>query len=163
MMGPGAVFGEAALLASQPRTATVVAREELTVLVAARQALEHELYVDSWSGVFVRALAERFRDLDAQLDQARRREREAGIVQWVREHVLTEGRALGEGRWEAAWAEVVKAVPPAHTINEEILAAILDRAPRVALDRGRGLVVVILSEQGGATAHPLEPPPPRRE
>jgi eukaryotic-like serine/threonine-protein kinase len=141
-MGPGAVFGEAALLASQPRTATVVAREDLTVLVVARQALENELCVDSWSGVFVRALAERFRDLDGQLDLARRREREAGIVQWAREQVLTEGRPLGEGRWEAAWSEVVRALPPQRAINEEILAALLERAPGMVLDRSRGMLTV---------------------
>jgi hypothetical protein len=92
--------------------------------------------------VFVRALAERFRDLDGQLDQARRREREAAIVQWVREQVLTAGRPLGPGRWQATWAEVVRALPPEHAINEEILAAILERSPRVALDRTAGLIVV---------------------
>jgi CRP-like cAMP-binding protein len=142
VMGPGAVFGEAALLSSQPRTATVVAREELTVLVVARQALEGELFVDSWSGMLVRALAERFRDLDVQLAQARRREREAGIVQWVREQVLTEGRRLAERVWEADWAAVLKALPPARAINEEILAAILERASGVVLDRARGVITV---------------------
>jgi eukaryotic-like serine/threonine-protein kinase len=144
VMGPGSVFGEAALLGTQPRTATVVAREDLTVLVVSRRALEDELFVDSWSGVFVRALAERFRDLDRQLDEARRREREAGLAAWARERVLSEGQPLGDGRRQWSWSALAAALPaaPGPGRGEDVLAAALERSPGVELDRARDLVVV---------------------
>jgi CRP-like cAMP-binding protein len=150
VMGPGAVFGEAALLASQPRTATVVARDDLSVLVVSRQALEQELCFDSWSGVFVRALAERFRDLDGQLDQARRDEREAGQRQWVREFALVAGQPVGLRRWEVSWAEIVRAARQHLQIEEEALAALVERCADAALDRTRG--VLVISSDGGAAA-----------
>ena len=152
VMGPGAVFGEAALLASQPRTATVVAREDLTVLVVSRQALEHELFLDSWSGVFVRALAERFRDLDHQLDEARREQRDGRLARWIREWVLVSGRAVGDGRWEAAWSEVVAAAEGSLNVDEAALLAVVERSPQADLDPARA--VLVIASAGGAAAKP---------
>jgi serine/threonine-protein kinase len=66
-MGPGEVFGETAVLSEKPRTATVEALDPLTLLVVSRATLTEGLGLNSWLGVFVRALAERFRELDARL------------------------------------------------------------------------------------------------
>jgi serine/threonine-protein kinase len=70
-LGAGEVFGETAVLTGEPRTASVVAVGEVTVQVVTRDALERELGRDSWSGAFVRALAQRFRDVDQQLSALR--------------------------------------------------------------------------------------------
>jgi serine/threonine-protein kinase len=69
-MGPGEVFGETAILTNRPRTASVVAMDELTVLVVTRESLARELREPSWIGALVRALAERFRDLDERMATA---------------------------------------------------------------------------------------------
>jgi hypothetical protein len=63
-IGPGEVLGETAILTSGLRTATVVAVDEVTVLVVTREALERELDSRGWLGPLVRALAERFREAD---------------------------------------------------------------------------------------------------
>jgi serine/threonine-protein kinase len=65
-MGPGEVFGETALLTAGPRTATVVARTPMSVLVVTRESLERELMARGWLGALVRVLAHRFREVDAE-------------------------------------------------------------------------------------------------
>jgi serine/threonine-protein kinase len=66
-MGPGEVVGEASLLSSRERTASVAALEDLTVRVVTRHSLERELAGNTWLRSLFRGLAERFRDVDATL------------------------------------------------------------------------------------------------
>ncbi len=64
---PGDVFGETAVFTAKPRSATVVAIEPTTVKVVTRDSLERELDRSPWMGAFVRAVAERFREVDEKL------------------------------------------------------------------------------------------------
>ena len=66
-MGPGAVFGEAAVLSPGARTASVEATSDTVVRVVTREALEEGIGLGSVFGSFVVALAERFRELDQRL------------------------------------------------------------------------------------------------
>jgi serine/threonine-protein kinase len=62
-IGPGESFGEMAIIAPSPRTASVVALETTTVERLPRTELLEELGVTKpWVGVLLRTLAERFRD-----------------------------------------------------------------------------------------------------
>lgn len=72
-IGPGEVFGETAILTSGRRTASVVAVDEVSVLVVTREALERELDARNWLGPLVRALAERFREADEERAELRSR------------------------------------------------------------------------------------------
>jgi eukaryotic-like serine/threonine-protein kinase len=63
-MEVGDVFGEMALLLYEPRAATVVAVDEVTLFVLDKQTLAEGLGLDGWTGALVRALAHRFRDLE---------------------------------------------------------------------------------------------------
>ncbi len=65
-MGIGDVFGETALLTGGRRTATVLAKTPVTLLVVTRESLEHELESRGWLGSILRALAHRFREVDAE-------------------------------------------------------------------------------------------------
>jgi hypothetical protein len=70
-MGPGEAFGETAVLTEHPRTASVEATTRLVLRVVTREALQAELAASPSIAAFVRALAERFRDLDARLARLR--------------------------------------------------------------------------------------------
>lgn len=62
-MGPGEVFGEMAILAPGPRTASVVAVEASTLRVVSADTLEREVeLLKPWMAVLVRTLAARFRE-----------------------------------------------------------------------------------------------------
>jgi serine/threonine-protein kinase len=63
-MGPGDVFGELSILSSKPVTATVAALEELTVDVVDAAILREGVGLNTWLGAFVKAVVERFRELD---------------------------------------------------------------------------------------------------
>jgi len=66
-LGVGYVFGELAVFAGQPRNATVVAADEVSVMVLEKRHFEEDLGMSFWLGVVVKALAERFLDVSAEL------------------------------------------------------------------------------------------------
>lgn len=64
----GQVFGETAIFADAPRSASVIAVDEVSAVVVERHALE-ELMRNSFLGQFVKALADRFLEHDARLSE----------------------------------------------------------------------------------------------
>jgi serine/threonine-protein kinase len=66
-MGPGDVFGETAVFSDKPRSASVRAETDVVLVVVTREVLSKALGLNSWMGSFVRALADRFRDVDERL------------------------------------------------------------------------------------------------
>ena len=66
-LGPDEVFGETAVVSRKPRTASVKALDDVMVLVVNDETLSDALGLSGWMGKFVRALAERFREVDARL------------------------------------------------------------------------------------------------
>jgi eukaryotic-like serine/threonine-protein kinase len=67
IMSGGDVFGEMALLLDEPRAATVEAIDRVTVLVLGKSTMTEGLGVGGWTGALVRALAQRFHDLEHQV------------------------------------------------------------------------------------------------
>jgi serine/threonine-protein kinase len=65
-IGPGEVFGEMGIVTSSPRTATVVAIDDVTAIVIPQAALARELETGSWLGALVRTLVERFREIESR-------------------------------------------------------------------------------------------------
>jgi serine/threonine-protein kinase len=70
VMGPGEVFGEMALLLDEPRAATVEAVTRTTLLVLDQSTMSEGLGLDGWTGALVRAVAQRFRNLEHQVREA---------------------------------------------------------------------------------------------
>jgi serine/threonine-protein kinase len=70
-MGPGDVFGETSIFTKQPRTASVVALDDVQATEITLDALEQECGPRSWMYALVKALAQRFLDLDRELTELR--------------------------------------------------------------------------------------------
>jgi len=72
-MGPGDVFGETAVLSGNVATRSVRATDTVEVVVVKREVLSNALGMQSWMGVFVKALADRLREAEERLkgDEAR--------------------------------------------------------------------------------------------
>jgi CRP-like cAMP-binding protein len=66
-MTAGDVFGEMALLLDEPRAASVEAVDRVTALVLDKNTLNEGLGIGGWTGSLVRALAQRFHDLEQQV------------------------------------------------------------------------------------------------
>jgi serine/threonine-protein kinase len=64
VMEPGDAFGEMALILFEPRAASVVAVDQVTVLVLDQATMNEGLGLSGWTGALVRALAQRFADLE---------------------------------------------------------------------------------------------------
>lgn len=64
VMEPGDAFGEMALILYEPRAASVAAVEDCTVLVLDQATMNEGLGLSGWTGALVRALAQRFSDLE---------------------------------------------------------------------------------------------------
>ena len=67
-LGPGDIFGELSLLLDTPRTASVIVEEECTVLCIDRSTLETSGAMEGWTAELLRALAKRFRQAEASLE-----------------------------------------------------------------------------------------------
>jgi serine/threonine-protein kinase len=63
-MGAGDVFGEMALLSARPRSASVVAIEDVTAIVVTQEALAREVHSESWLLPLLKTLVDRFRELE---------------------------------------------------------------------------------------------------
>jgi serine/threonine-protein kinase len=66
-LGPGDVFGEAAVFAPGPRTASVIAVGDVTLKVITGESLNRELDQNPMLAAFVRSLANLFREADQAL------------------------------------------------------------------------------------------------
>jgi serine/threonine-protein kinase len=66
-MSAGDVFGEMALLLDEPRAASVAAVDAVTALVLSKETLAEGLGLNGWTGALVRALAQRYHDLEQQV------------------------------------------------------------------------------------------------
>jgi serine/threonine-protein kinase len=75
VMEPGEAFGEMALILFEPRAATVVAVDDVTVLVLDQATMNEGLGLSGWTGALVRALAQRFSDLEQMVRAAGLRRR----------------------------------------------------------------------------------------
>jgi len=66
-MGPGDVFGETAVFSDRPWGVSVRAATDVELIVVKREVLSEALGLNSWVGVFVKALSDRYREAEERL------------------------------------------------------------------------------------------------
>lgn len=108
-VGPGAVFGEMAILDAGPRTASVVAVEDTDVLVVTSAVLEQEMAaLKPWMATLMKSLASRFRNIDAAhratyVGSSSQTISPARLANQVLMHVTTWGDAGPNGSRSMSW------------------------------------------------------------
>jgi CRP-like cAMP-binding protein len=133
-LGPGDVFGEGAMFAAGTRNASVVAVDDVTVIVVSRETLHEELALDSWMGSFVRALAVRYRDLEARnrvqsaiTDQLR-------VTQTIVEYLSRTGMWCGTSTLGSSWSRVWGALGGELRMTHDDVVDLVTRTPDLSLD-----------------------------
>jgi CRP-like cAMP-binding protein len=143
-LGPGDVFGEAAMFASEPRNASVLATEDVQAIVVTREVLQQELGADSWIGTFIRALALRFRDLESRQTLTRRVTENARIATMLINHISRAGTWVRPGVLGASWSRMWDAVGPECGVSEDAALAIVARTPDLQFDRATDRITLEL-------------------
>ena len=146
IMGEGEAFGEVALFADLPRTASVEAVGQVKLMVISRKQLEQEMGGGYFLGRFLKGLAGRFADMDqrvsSQLDEIRRRDMAADVLR----HLASEGEDLN-GTREAAWPPLEEKLIRRYGWSGAQLLELVGELDDVVVAPGRGKIVLKSRQQ----------------
>jgi serine/threonine-protein kinase len=140
-LGPGDVFGETAIFAAEPRTASVQAVTAVTAIQVTRDSLEQELGLQSWVGAFVKALALRFRDLDREVVVLRHARIAGDLLSHALAYVALQGKDVKGGR-EARWKPLAAELVSRSLLSEPEIAESLAGSGRLDVEPLRDRVLL---------------------
>lgn len=141
-MGPGDVFGETAILTEQPRTASVEAVEPLTVVVVSRDALQKEVGQTHLIGQILKALAERFRDVDLRL-QREEHSPEGQVREAVLRYVAFNGQPGEQGARTVPWTPLRRHLKQTLKLGDLQVMALVTSVKGLRIDDRADLAVLM--------------------
>ena len=134
LMGPGEMFGEAAVLTNSPRLATVTALMETTVAVVDRQYLEEEMQRTSLMALAVRTVATCFLDLNGQTAALLQEQTFVRAVDLCfRELALRGTEMAGPARW-VPWSPLLQKIAAKTKLDPQAIAERVARQPGFQID-----------------------------
>jgi eukaryotic-like serine/threonine-protein kinase len=134
MLRLGDVFGEGALFTSGTRNASVVAVTEVTAVVVSRESLHDELALDSWMGLFVRALAVRYRDLEARRRLTALANDHLRVTSTIIDHLSRAGTWEGTTTLAGSWSHLWSTLGPELRLAEAQVLEIVARTGDLRVD-----------------------------
>jgi serine/threonine-protein kinase len=142
LLGPGEMFGEAAVLTNNPRLATVTALMETRVAVVQRSFLQDEMERTSLISLAIRAVASAFVDLNGQTAALLADQAVSRAWELVLREVAFSGRAEADGAKSIAWSATLSRVAQASGVEPEALVRRVQRQKGVRLDEVQDRLVV---------------------
>ncbi|MCA2976684.1 MAG: cyclic nucleotide-binding domain-containing protein [Myxococcaceae bacterium] len=142
LLGPGEMFGEAAVLTNNPRLATVTAIMETRVAVVQRSFLKDEMERTSLISLAIRAVASAFVDLNGQTAALLADQAVARAWEFVLREVAFSGRAEADGARSIAWRATLARAAEASGVEPGLITRRVQRQPGVRLDEVQDRLVV---------------------
>ncbi len=121
LLGPGEMFGEAAVLTQNPRLATVTALMETRVSVVDRSFLQDEMERTSLIALAIRAVASSFLDLNGQTAALLHDQALSKAVEQVLLELALMGRAEADGGRSTPWNVTLSRVAEQSGLDAEAI------------------------------------------
>jgi CRP-like cAMP-binding protein len=145
LLGPGEMFGEAAVLTQNPRLATVTALMETRVAVVDRSFLQDEMERTSLIALAIRAVASSFLDLNGQTAALLHDQALSKAVEQVLLELALRGRVEADGSRSIPWDVTLSRVAGQSGLDAEAIQKRVLKVSGVRLDEREQRLV--LAEQ----------------
>jgi serine/threonine-protein kinase len=143
VLGPGDIFGETALLSPGPRTASVVALEDVSAQVIQRDVLAQELDATRpWLSRLVRTVANRFREADASRDLRRDLSNPLQAARQATMHLFTWGERDEQGTLSMPWSTLCRELTGDDAERARMLRTRLESFPLLHVDTDADRIVL---------------------
>ncbi|MBL8935734.1 MAG: protein kinase [Archangium sp.] len=142
LLGPGEMFGEAAVLTNNPRLATVTALMETRVAVVQRSFLQDEMERTSLISLAIRAVASSFLDLNGQTAALLQDQVVSKAWESILREVALMGRAEADGARSIAWGPTLSRVAQETGLEPEVISKRVLRQQGVRIDDLQDRLVV---------------------
>ena len=136
-VGAGSVVGEASVLSDKPRSASVIAIDDVSATSVSKEQLDRELGFASWMGALVKALADRFVDVDQKHDATRSELRRVQVANWSLQYLLLYGVDGESGTREVRWSALLASLVQQFKAHEAEMTALVDSAGTFSIDAAR--------------------------
>jgi serine/threonine-protein kinase len=141
-MGRGEVFGETAVLTSKPRAASVEAIDLVTVAVVTGKYFKEEMGMQYWMGMFMKALAERFREKDEQVTELERHLDQRELTKLILHHLLVAGTDDEGGKRETRWSSLQTILGEKSGRSQENILSLIEESGMFSIDAARDVLTL---------------------